>query len=273
MNTKRYKTNANPIATKVSAKVATSWDPVADWYDGWVGPNGSLYHRKVAIPALLPLLDLQSGQQLLDIGAGQGVLAPYVVAAQAHYTGIDASRRLLRRAEAHHGRHQNVRFLHGDARHLHTIGSLAAGSFDTAVFLLSIQDMDPLAEVLASATWALKTNGRLVILMTHPCFRIPRQSGWGYDPNRKLRYRRVDRYLTPLPVPMKAYDGAETGVTRSFHRPLQAYINGLVTAGCLVEQMREIPVRAVLGASKNNRAEQLANAEIPLFLALRGSKI
>jgi SAM-dependent methyltransferase len=273
MNAKRHKTNTNPVSTNVATKVATSWDPVADWYDGWVGPNGSRYHRKVAIPALLPLLDLQPDQQILDIGAGQGVLAPYVAAAQAHYTGVDASRRLLRRAGAHHGRQQNVRFLRGDARRLHTIGPLAAGSFDTAVFLLSIQDMDPLAEVLASATWALKGNGRLVILMTHPCFRIPRQSGWGYDANRKLRYRRVDRYLTPLPVPMKPYDGAQTGVTRSFHRPLQAYINGLVTAGCLVDQIREIPVGAALTASKNNRAEQLANAEIPLFLALRGIKL
>jgi hypothetical protein len=72
---------------------------------------------------------------------------------------------------------------------------------------------------------------------------------------------------------MKPYDGAQTGVTRSFHRPLQAYVNGLVTAGCLVDQTREIPVRTVLRALKNKRAEQLANAEIPLFLALRGSKI
>jgi hypothetical protein len=37
----------------------------------------------------------------------------------------------------------------------------------------------------------------MVLLLTHPCFRVPRQSGWGWDEQRKLQYRRVDRYLTP----------------------------------------------------------------------------
>ncbi len=47
--------------------------------------------------------------------------------------------------------------------------------------MLSIQDMDPLSDVLESAAWAPNLDGRVVILMTHPCFRVPRQSGWGWD--------------------------------------------------------------------------------------------
>ncbi len=34
----------------------TSWDPVADWYAGWTGAEGSEHHRRLAIPALLDLL-------------------------------------------------------------------------------------------------------------------------------------------------------------------------------------------------------------------------
>ncbi len=29
--------------------------------------------------------------------------------------------------------------------------------------------------------------------------------GWGWDAGRGLIYRRIDRYLTPLKIPMQAY--------------------------------------------------------------------
>ena len=61
--------NRRPVAP-------TSWDALAQWYDGWMGEEGSLHHRAVAVPVLLALLDAEPGEQILDVGAGQGVLAP-----------------------------------------------------------------------------------------------------------------------------------------------------------------------------------------------------
>jgi hypothetical protein len=110
----------------------------------------------------------------------------------------------------------------------------------------------------------------MVILMTHPAFRVPRQSGWGIDENRKLQYRRVDRYLTPLPVPMKQH---QTGVTISFHRPISDYVNTLAAVGLLTERMEEIPIGEEAFKKDRSRAEKLADAEIPLFLALRARKV
>jgi SAM-dependent methyltransferase len=250
--------------------VATSWDPVADWYSGWVGEAGSKHHRLLALPAVLDLLDPVAGEQILDIGAGPGVLAPPIAAAGAYYTGIDASRKLLDFARAHHAQHG--RFFYGDAARLAEVPELRGRSFDAAVFLLSIQDMEPLDAVLGSAARALRPGGRTVLLMTHPCFRVPRQSGWGWDAGRRLRYRRVDRYLTALAVPMKAY-GRQTGTTRSFHRPLEAYVNGLAACGLLVDCIRELPTYQAQRAGPQARAEDLANQEIPLFLGLRARKV
>src|SRR5204863_7009176 len=96
--------------------VRTSWDPLADWYDGWVGKEGSLHHRQLAIPAVLELLTPQSGEKILDIGAGQGVLVPHIAEKEASYVGVEASSRLLQLARKHHG-HQG-RFVQGDARRL-----------------------------------------------------------------------------------------------------------------------------------------------------------
>jgi SAM-dependent methyltransferase len=249
--------------------IDTSWDPVAEWYTGWVGEGGSKHHRRLAIPAILDLLEPFGGEQILDVGAGPGVLAPHIAAAGARYTGVDASPQLLAFARRHHGAHGC--FLQADAARLTSLPQLHVTKFDAVTFLLSIQDMDPLDAVLESAAWALRQGGRIVILMTHPCFRVPRQSGWGWDEGRQLRYRRIDRYLTPLPVPMKTYRGRK-GATRSFHRPLEAYINGLATCGLLVDCIREIPTYKVYASSSDAQAENLANAEIPLFLALRARK-
>ncbi|HLF90053.1 MAG TPA: class I SAM-dependent methyltransferase [Anaerolineales bacterium] len=247
----------------------TSWEPLARWYDGWVGKDGSKHHRNLAIPAVLDLLAPQPGEQILDLGAGTGVLAPFVAQAGAKYTGIDISEKLLQFARQHHG--NQGRFLHGDARLLSAMPELQADQFDGVVFLLSIQDMDPLTEVFESAAWALKPGGRMVLLMTHPCFRVPRQSGWGWDENRKLQFRRVDRYLTPLSVPLKPYPG-QSGVSRSFHRALQDYVNVLAQNHLLVDQFREIPTYKT-STGPQARAENLANQEIPLFLGLRAKKL
>jgi SAM-dependent methyltransferase len=256
--------------------VATSWEPLAEWYDGWVGKEGSLHHRQLAIPALLDLLSPQPNQAILDLGAGQGVLAPHISKAQAHYTGVDASAKLIQLARQHHGR--QGRFLCGDVRHLHALPEIRAATFDAVTFLLSLQDMDPLAHVLAAAAWALVPGGRVVIVMTHPSFRVPRQSGWGWDPARKLRYRRIDHYLTPMAVPLKSYPASaqgkeQQGASRSFHRPLHSYVNELAAQGLWLNALNEIPTYKRSRGKKQAEAENRANGEIPLFLALRAVKM
>ena len=246
-----------------------SWDPVAAWYAGWVGANGSDHHRMLAIPALLDMLAPRRGEHILDLGCGPGVLAPHVARAHARYTGIDASPKLIAFARRHHA--ASGRFVLGDVTKLREIADLRRTPFDAVVFLLSIQDIDPLDAALASAASLLRSGGRLVLLMTHPCFRVPRQSGWGWDAGRRLQFRRIDRYLTSLDVPMKEY-GHGRGATRSYHRPLAAYINGLGQNGLLVDRIDEIPASEAIAGLARSRAERAAHAEIPLFLGLRAVK-
>ena len=255
----------------------THWDPVAKWYNGWVGKRGSLYHRAVAIPSVMELADIQPGELVLDLGCGQGVLAPHVLKRGGRYQGVDGSRTLIQLARRHHAddpkhapKHQAAaQFILGDVRKLGELSEIKESSADVAVFMLSIQDMDPLDEVLKAASWALKPDGRVVIFMLHPAFRPPRQSGWGFDPGRKLTYRRVDSYLTPRGVPMKAYAEVTTrssGTTWSFHRPLSVYVNTLNELGFRLERLDELPDPNV---DENTKKETL---EIPLFAALRARR-
>lgn len=271
MNVKQKKLTTKNHGPPISGEAPTSWDDVAAWYDGWMGQQGGEYHRQVAIPALLNLLEPEAGESVLDIGAGQGVLAAYLQDVGMAYVGIEASPQLVRLARK---RHRQARFVQGDARALAGATGIERAGFDTAVFLLSIQDMDPLDIVLQNVAWALKPGGRLVILMTHPCFRIPRQSGWGWDEQRKLRFRRIDRYLTTLRVPLRPSRRGKSHTTKSFHRPLQSYINGLADCGLLVERVQEIPVKDVAQLANGRlKADKRASAEIPLFLGIRARKI
>jgi ubiquinone/menaquinone biosynthesis C-methylase UbiE len=241
---------------------------VATWYDGWVGDRGSAYHRELAIPAALDLLDPRPGEEILDVGGGQGVLAQPLVEAGARVTVVDASAKLVAAAKRRHGRLRGARFLVGDARRLPAVAGLEPAAFDAATFVLSIQDMDPLEDVMRGVDWALRSESRVVLLMTHPAFRQPRHSGWGYDEGRKLTYRRVDGYLGELAVPMKSLGGGQP--TQSFHRPIGAYVNALADAGFATDAMLELPdLPPERRPGKAARGDARANAEIPIFLGLR----
>jgi SAM-dependent methyltransferase len=254
--------------SRAAAPRETSWERVATWYDGWVGDHGSAYHRELAIPAVLDLLDPRAGERILDLGGGQGVLAPALVDAGASVTVVDASARLVAAARRRHGRLRGARFLVGDARRLPAIAGFDPGSFDATVVMLAIQDMDPLEDVVGGLDWAMKVESRVVLLMTHPAFRQPRHSGWGYDEGRKLTYRRVDGYLSEMAVPMKSLGGGLP--TRSFHRPISAYVNALAAAGFATDAMVEIPdLPPERRPGKAARGDAHAHAEIPIFLGLR----
>lgn len=245
-----------------------SWDGVATWYAGWVGKHGSNYHRQVFIPTALDLLSPGKGERILDVGCGSGVLAPHVAATGAHYTGIDKSPRLVGIARRNHGR--SGRFYVGDATCLAPTPEIGDGIHDAAMFIMSIQDIAPLDAALRSVAEALRPDGRIVMIMMHPCFRVPRQSGWGYDAQRHLQFRRIDRYLSPLEVPMKEFEGGRKA-TVSFHRPLETYVNGLRDQRFAVDALREIAVEDA-GMNPPGKAERAAFREIPMFLALRATR-
>lgn len=248
----------------------TSWERVASWYDGWVGDHGSAYHRELAIPAVLELLDPRPGERVLDVGGGQGVLATSLVEAGASVTVVDASGKLIAAAKRRHRSLRGARFLVGDARRLPAVAGLEAAAFDAATFVLSVQDMDGLDDVVRGVDWALKAASRVVLLMTHPAFRQPRHSGWGYDEGRKLTYRRVDAYLGEMAVPMKSLGGGPP--TRSFHRPISAYVNAFADAGFATDAMLEIPDLPPDRRPGKARGDARANEEIPIFLGLRASR-
>jgi SAM-dependent methyltransferase len=212
------------------------------------------------------MLGLQPGQRVLDLACGQGAFTRHLAKLGLEVFGVDASAGLIRLARRRSGPKASYRVLPAEQ-----LGRLQMpGAFDAVVCVLAIQNMEPISPVLAGCASVLRPGGRLVIVMNHPCFRIPRQSGWGEDPSRKLVYRRVDRYLTPLRIPVQVHPGsAPETVVWSFHRPLQEYVDAMVQAGLMVDKLEEWASDRTSQPGRRATAENRARAEIPLFMALR----
>ena len=243
----------------------TVWDQAARWYDSVVGEEGSYYQKEVIIPRTLEMLDLQKGDRVLDLACGQGVFSRFLYSKGIKAEGLDSSGELIRCAQSRSD--QGIPFHIGDSREPDV---LKGEKFDAVVCILAIQNIDTLEPVFRNVTGWLKPKGRFIMVMTHPCFRIPRQTHWGWDEQKKLEYRRVDLYATETPIPILTPPMVVSDVyTMTYHRPLQSYFKALSVAGLAVDGLEEWVSNKVSQPGKRSRAENRSRNEIPLFLALR----
>lgn len=249
------------------------WDPVAAWYDKLVGESGSDYHRHVILPAALRLLAPKAGESVIDVCCGQGVLAaPMLAAGIDRLIGIDASPRLLDAAKSRHRNEQRVSWIQADACQP---GAWANGSHDAAACLMAVHDVEDIGALFANIRRALKIGGRAVVILMHPCFRIPRKSHWGWDGDQKIQFRRLDSYGTPIAIPITTHPGKGTGEETLFHhRPLADLLNALAGNGLALAACEELySHRRSQGSGPYSKAEHKAAEEFPLFLALKANRV
>lgn len=249
------------------------WDPVAAWYDKLVGESGSDYHRNVILPAALKMLAPQPGESIIDVCCGQGVLArPLLDAGIGRFTGVDASPRLIAAARSRHGHDPRAAWLVADVCQP---GAWTDASHDAAACLMAVHDVADAVALCANLARALKPGGRAVLVMMHPCFRIPRVSHWGWDADQKIQFRRLDSYRTPLEIPITTHPGKDTGERTAFHhRTLADLLTALGQGGLAVTACEELySHRRSQATGPFSKAEHRAAQEFPLFLAVKAVRM
>ena len=129
--------------------------------------------------------------------------------------------------------------------------------------------MEHLEKVCASVSAVLKPGGRMLWVLNHPAFRIPRQTSWGFEGNPIVQYRRVDAYSSTIGVPIVMHPGkADSETTMSFHRSLETLTRMGFEAGLVLSGLGEWYSHKASQPGPRARAEDRARQEFPLFLAL-----
>lgn len=248
----------------------TSWEPVKSWYANLVGKEGHYYHQNVIVPNLLKILKgKKEFTSLLDLACGTGFLTQYLPPEVA-YIGIDVAPGLIREASKH-DKNPNHQYIVSDvSKNLR----LDQKDFDVATLILAAQNIESLVPVFKNAYEHLKVGGIFIIVLNHPCFRIPRQSSWQIDNQNKIQYRRVDRYFSSMKIPIQAHpsQGTKSATTFSFHHSLSYYSKCLNEAGFTIDFMDEwISDKESIGkaAAMENRSRN----EFPMFLTIVAKKL
>ncbi len=246
----------------------TSWGPVAEWYDAYLEVSPDSYQASVIAPNLLRVLALKQGEKVLDIACGQGYFTRKYAEAGAAAVGADISKELVLTAKKHAPK---IDFQVAPA---HKLTFAKDSTFDAVTVILAIQNIENIAEVFTEAKRVLKAGGRLVLVMNHPAFRIPKRTSWGWDEEAKKQYRRVDGYLSAATIPIDMHPGAaKSATTLSYHRSLQDFFKALSKTGFAVTKLEEWISHKKSEKGPKQLAEDTARKEIPMFLMLEAKAL
>jgi SAM-dependent methyltransferase len=208
---------------------------------------------------------LKKGNRLLDLACGQGVFSRFARPKGIKVTGVDISSELVRHAISRSG--PGIEYLSADAGDPKI---LKGKKFNGIACILAIQNIENIAPVFENVKRLLSPDGHFVLALTHPCFRIPRQSHWSWDEGKKIMGRTMDMYSSETNIPLMTPPvSGSKGFTVTYHRPLQTYVKALSDAGLQIDMLEEWASHKTSEPGKRSRGENRARAEFPLFMAIR----
>jgi ubiquinone/menaquinone biosynthesis C-methylase UbiE len=244
-----------------------SWQKVAPWYSRIThGGEGHYYHQHVVVPGVLKLLDMTPGAKLLDLACGNGVLGK-AISKDIEYTGVDIAPSLINEAKRT-DRNPKHQYIVADV----TKPLPLTNNFTHEAIILALQNIQNPTKVLQNASQYLNKNGILVLVLNHPAFRIPRQSSWGIDEGKKIQYRRVDKYMSLMEIPINMNPSDRNSpITMSYHFPISTYSKMLKDAGFAIDLIEEWTSDKE-SEGRAARMENRSRSEIPLFLAIKAFK-
>lgn len=247
------------------SKPKTSWGGVANWYDNLLHQEGT-FQKEVILPNLTRLMHIRRGEKLIDIACGSGFFSRAFEHLGAEVVGADISKELVDIAR----KESSPRIAYKVAP-AEKLGFIADKSFDKAVIILAIQNIEHYQKALKEASRVLKSGGKLYLVLNHPTFRIPRASGWKFTEEAQVRF--VEKYLSEFSISMRMHNQQTKGEeTISYHRPLTSYVKALFTAGLAVTNLEEWISPKVSDSGPRAVAENNARKEIPLFMLIEATK-
>jgi len=125
------------------------------------------YRNELTDPAMLHAIGEPTGLEILDAGCGEGYLSRILAKKGANATGIDSSTKLIEAA-----RSQNLADALSVSFDIGSVDDLPYpdSSFDLVVCNHLVNDLFDPSKPISEFARVLRSSGRLIILMLHPCF-------------------------------------------------------------------------------------------------------
>jgi len=224
-----------------SDEVRAPWDAMAAYWDEHM-EAGKTWQQGLVEPAVEKVLEVRSGERVLEIACGNGQFSRRMAELGASVLASDFSEPMLERARAHGG---DVEYRRADATDEAALVALGdAGSFDAVVCnmaLMDIPEIEPMARALAAL---LAPGGRFVFSTLHPSFnsapgtsRVLEQSD---DDTGVVRtyFLKITRYITPTPGRGVALEG-QPEIQWYFHRSLSDLLRPFLENGFVFDAVEE----------------------------------
>lgn len=207
-----------------------AWEANAEIWDARMGDEGNDFFNILCWPVLASLLDVQPGQQILDIACGNGLTSRRLAALDAQVTAFDFSTNLIERAKARSTSLQpSVSYHVIDATNKEHLLSLGQRHYDSALSNMALFDMADIETLFRVLPQLLKPNGIFVFSLTHPCFNnascMHVAEEMDLEGEIKTVYSvKISRYMTPYSAKGLALRN-QPKPQMYFERPLQYYLN------------------------------------------------
>ena len=244
------------------------WDRKAPFWDDYM-KEGNRHSEELVWPAQERLLGLRRGESVLEVACGNGNFARRMAKAGAKVVASDFSEVFVDLARARTVENADLidyRVL--DATDPAQLLALGERRFDAAVCTMALFDMAAIEPLAKSLARLLKSDGRFVFSMLHPCFQSPtvtRVTEWqdGADGVAAVTHSmKVKDYATPFAARGTGILG-EPEPHWYFHRPLSAVLGTFFAVGFVLD---------CIGESVSPHGEEdrwSSQSEIPTILAAR----
>ena len=143
------------------------YDANASFWVQIIREHRDKYRSELTDPAMLHTIGEPAGLDILDAGCGEGYLSRILAKKGANATGIDSSTKLIEAA-----RSQNLADVPSVSFDIGSVDDLPYpdSAFDLVVCNHLVNDLFDPSKPISEFARVLRSSGRLIILMLHPCF-------------------------------------------------------------------------------------------------------
>lgn len=250
-----------------------AWEANAAFWDQQMG-EGNDFVEVLIWPPTKRLIEVQSGQRVLDVGCGNGLYARRLAELGAEVLAFDFSANMIAHARARESAHpEKIEYRVIDATDENALLALGEGQYHSAMCSMALFDMAEIDPLMRGLAKLLRPEGRFVLSVIHPCFNSP------HVVTMAEREDRGGELLTQYSVKVRGYMSPtiERGLAIRgqpkpqvyFHRPLHVLLGSAFGAGFVLDALEERAFPVDHEPSKDPLSWGAHFSEIPPVLVAR----